>query len=364
MKAAIVREIAGAFEIADVKVDDAQGQEVRVEVRASGLCHSDINVINSGFQAEFPLLGGHEVSGVVVQVGEQVTSVEVGDHVVACLIEVCGACRNCLAGRSYQCLHPEATSRVAGAPPRLTVDGESVFQLAKIGGFAEEILVHENHLAAINKDVPFPQAALIGCGVVTGAGSAINAAQVRVGDTVAVFGTGGVGLNGISGALIAGAEKVIAVDIDDSKLAVATSFGATDVVNSRNEDPVEAVKQLSDGGVDHAFEFIGLAVTQQAAYESLGKGGTAYYIGMAGSGSELAVDTTPGPMLIGQPGTRGVYMGSTNLKRDIPLYAALYAQGRLNLDDLVSKEISLSQVGEGYEALEGGGIIRSVITSF
>lgn len=363
MKAAVAKEIGGRFEVADVRVSDPIGHEVRVEVRASGLCHSDINVAQTGFGAEFPLLGGHEVAGVVTQVGPEVTSVAIGDHVCACLIEVCGTCRNCLAGRSYNCLHPEATSRGPGLPPRLTLDGESVFQLAKIGGFAEEVLVHENHLAAINKEVPFAQAALIGCGVVTGAGSAINAAQVRVGDTVAVFGTGGVGLNGISGAHIAGASTIIAVDIDDSKLAVAKRFGATHVVNSRNEDPVEAIKRITEGGADHAFEFIGLGLTQQQAYASIGRGGQTYFIGMARAGTELVVDTTPA-ILISQAGTKGVYMGSTNLKRDIPLYAEFYLQGRLNLDELVSQEINISEVNEAYEQLEGGGIIRSVITSF
>lgn len=363
MKASVTTGVGQGFTLTEVDIADPIGREVLVDVKASGLCHSDLHIESIDFGFPMPVVLGHEVAGVVTAIGPDVTSIAVGDHVVACLIQFCGACVECLSGRTTQCLNPGFTLRTADQPPRLSIDGEAVTQFSGISGFAEKALVHENQLAVVNADIPFPQAALLGCGVVTGAGAAINSAGVRVGDTVAVIGTGGVGLNAISGAVIAGARRVIAVDIDDSKLARAREFGATDTVNSLETDPVAAVRELTGGGVDHAFEIIGLQKTQEQAVAMARTGGGAYLVGMARPGTSIQLNTSI-EALTTHASVRGVNMGSTNLKRDIPLYADLYLQGRLNLDALVSQEIGIEEIGDAYEALAGGGIIRSVITRF
>ncbi|APT84362.1 zinc-binding dehydrogenase [Corynebacterium aquilae] len=363
MKAAVTRAVGQGFTVEEVNLAQPQGREVLVEVKASGLCHSDLHIEQNGFDFPFPVVLGHEISGVIAAVGPEVTTMEVGQHVVACLIQFCGACEECLSGRTYQCLNQAYTLRGPDEAPRLTdADGEPIAQFFGISGFAEKVLVHENQLAVVNNEIPFPQAAILGCATVTGAGAAINTAQVRVGDRVAVIGTGGVGLNAISGAALAGARHVIAIDIDDTKLEAAKKFGATDVINSSTVDPVEAVKRLC-GGVDHAFEVIGLEQTQQQAYAMTAPGGRAYFIGIAKPGTTLSIDTSLG-ILAAHNGVQGVWMGSSNIKRDIPMYADMYVQGRLNLDDLITQEISIDEVDQAYEQLKKGGIIRSVITKF
>lgn len=222
--------------------------------------------------------------------------------------------------------------------------------------------MHENQLAVVNNEIPFPQAALLGCSVVTGAGAAINTAHIRPGDTVAVVGTGGIGLNAISGARLCGAKNVIAVDIVDSKLEAAKKFGATDVINSAETDAVAAIQELT-GGVDHAFEVIGISATQRQVQEMTRPGGTAYLIGIAPPGATTSFDSSLAD-LFAQRSLQAVLMGSTNVKRDIALYADMYVQGRFELDGLVTREISLSEINEGYEMLKKGEVIRSIITSF
>ena len=364
MRAALAMKVGGKFEIHDVVIDDPVGREVLVDVKASGLCHSDLHLIDHDFGLPLPAARGHEISGVVAAVGPSVTSLKPGDRVVACLIAYCGACARCLAGQTTLCLNQEAVVRGPEEKPRLTLqDGTPVAQSVNVGGFAEQVLVHENQLAVVNEDIPFPQAALIGCSVVTGAGAAINTAHVRPGDTVAVVGVGGIGLNAVSGARLCGAKRVIAIDLDDSKLEAARRFGATDVVNSGSGDAVEAVLGITGTGVDHAFEAIGLPVTQQLAQDVLGPGGTAYLIGIAPPGTTAQFGASL-DSLFAQRRLQAVAMGSSNIQRDIPLYADLYVQGRMDLDHMVSQEISLDEINTGYERLLNGEVIRSVITSF
>lgn len=235
-----------------------------------------------------------------------------------------------------------------------------------MAGFAEQALFPEHLLAAISKDVPFDRASLLGCGVVTGAGAVIRTAKVRFGDTVAVFGAGGVGLNAIQAAALSGASKVIAIDLQPTKLDLAKKFGATHLVNPADGDTVEQVRALTDGqGVNHAFEVIGLIPTLEQATQVLDHGGTAYVVGMQRPGSRLSVNVDPmdlSSLLRREQSVKGVKMGSTNFKLDIPLYAELYLQGRFNLDDLVSTTIGLEDINEGYAELEKGKVARSVIT--
>jgi S-(hydroxymethyl)glutathione dehydrogenase/alcohol dehydrogenase len=363
MKAAVIDRVNGDFHVQDVDIATPTEQEVLIEVRASGLCHSDLHVatVDSGFP--LPAVLGHEVSGVVIATGKGVRDLTPGDHVVTSPIHSCGACRACRLGRPYQCRVPSHTARVPGATPRLSAEGQSLTQFIGVGGFAEQVLVHQNIVVKVPSELPFDRACLLGCGVVTGAGAAINTARIRPGDTVAVLGCGGVGLNVIQGALLAGAERVIAVDRLPAKLALARTFGATDLIDASVGDAVQAVLDLTDGGVTHAFEVIGLKATSEQAIAMLEFGGTAYLIGVHRPGS--TVDVTPFGDLMGrQKGLRVVAMGSSNLKVDIPMYARLYLQGRFKLDELVSQHIGLDQIAEGYEAVAAGGVARSVITRF
>jgi S-(hydroxymethyl)glutathione dehydrogenase/alcohol dehydrogenase len=231
-----------------------------------------------------------------------------------------------------------------------------------LGGFAERALIHENQLAVLPKEMPFPQAALLGCGVVTGAGAVLNTAQVSAGDTVVIFGAGGVGLNAISGARIAGASRIVVIDIQPKRLEVAKRFGATDVIDSTKSRPVETVRSLLPGGADHVFDFVGLKAVAEQGLAMLAVGGGLYLVGVTKPEVNIAVNIFDA--IGGQKRVQGVNYGSTNFKRDIPMYAYLYLQGRMNLDDLVSKRIALRDVNEGYAALKDGSLNRVVITSF
>src|SRR5580698_7219555 len=243
MKALVVNAVGGGFDSEEIDIASPIGREVLVDVQASGLCHTDVLFAMNNI-IPMPAVLGHEVAGIVAEVGPEVEQFRVGDHVVGSLAQSCGACARCLSGRSFQCLHPELTLRRAIDPPRLSRNGVGLFQGLGLGGFAERALIHENQLAAIPKELPFAQAALLGCGVVTGAGAILNTAQVSAGDTVVIFGAGGVGLNAISGALIAGASRIVVLDIQPKRLEAAKQFGATDVIDSTKCNPVEAVRSL------------------------------------------------------------------------------------------------------------------------
>jgi S-(hydroxymethyl)glutathione dehydrogenase/alcohol dehydrogenase len=365
MKAAVIEEIGKPFVVRDdLTLDKPIGREILVEVRASGLCHSDIYVATTDLGRPVPMVLGHEVAGVVTETGPDVTAFKVGDHVVACLAGFCGHCDRCVTGATNLCRnYPTGTQRTPDQPARVQLGGQPIDQFSEISGFAEQVLLHENNTVVVPAEVPFPQAAVLGCGVTTGAGAAINSAGVRVGDNVAVIGCGGVGLNTIQGAALAGARKVIAIDLQPGKLGLARKFGATHVVNPANGDLVAAVQDLTGGGVDHAFEVIGnIKQTLEQAVAMLATGGTAYVIGAQDPWNVM--DLHPAGLLFNKTGIRGVYMGGTNFKRDIPLYAELYLQGRFNLDDLVSQTIAVDGINAAYTELESGGIARTVITSF
>jgi S-(hydroxymethyl)glutathione dehydrogenase/alcohol dehydrogenase len=361
MKALVVNELGGGFELEDVDIAAPVGREVLIDVRASGLCHTDLLFATHDI-IPMPAVLGHEVSGIVAGVGPDVEQFRIGDHVVGSLAQSCGSCARCLSGRSFQCLHPESTLRRPNEPPRLSRRGVGLFQGLGLGGFAERALIHENQLAVLPKEMPFPQAALLGCGVVTGAGAVLNTAQVNAGDSVVIFGAGGVGLNAISGARIAGASRVVVIDIQPKRLEAAEQFGATDVIDSTKTKPVEAVRGLLPGGADHVFDFVGLKAVAEQGLGMLAVGGGLYLVGV--SKPEVTLDLNIFDAIGGQKRVQGVNFGSTNFKRDIPMYAELYLQGRMNLDDLVSKRIALRDVNEGYAALKDGSLNRVVVTSF
>jgi len=361
MKALVVNALGGVFEPEDVDIASPIGREVLVDVQASGLCHTDLLFATHDI-IPMPAVLGHEVAGIVAEIGPDVRQFKVGDHVVGSLAQSCGACARCLSGRSFQCRHPESTLRRPNDPPRLSRRGVGLFQGLGLGGFAERALIHENQLAILPKEMPFAQAALLGCGVVTGAGAVLNTAQVSAGDAVVIIGAGGVGLNAINGARIAGASKVVVIDIQPKRLDAAKQFGATDTVDSTKCNPVEAVRSLLPEGADHVFDFVGLKAVAEQGLAMLGVGGGLYLVGVAKP--EVSLELNIFDAIGGQKRVQGVNFGSTNFKRDIPMYAALYLQGRMNLDDLVSKQISLTEVNDGYAALKDGSLNRVVVTSF
>jgi S-(hydroxymethyl)glutathione dehydrogenase/alcohol dehydrogenase len=357
MKAAVLRSIPSPLVIEEVQVDTPGPHEVLIRTAAAGVCHSDLHFVEGKYPYPTPAVLGHESAGVVEAVGDQVTYVQPGDHVITCLSVFCGECEDCLSGHLSLC-QADSRSRPADGPQRLSQDGQPMAQFAHMSSFAEEMLIHEHGLVKIREDMPLDRAALIGCGVTTGLGAVFNTARVEPGTTVAVIGCGGIGLNCIQGAMIAGAGRVIAVDRVDTKLKLAEQFGATDVVDATYGDPVAQVQELTGGGVHYAFEAIGLKQTAEQAFQMLRRGGTATVIGMIPLGTSVEIH---GWELLQEKRLQGSNMGSNRFRIDMPRYVDLYLQGRLKLDELVSARIRLEQVNEAFEAMKAGEVARSVI---
>jgi len=358
MRAAVLFAAPGELEVVDVEIDEPRGREVLVRTVAAGLCHSDLHVLRGAITRPVPSVLGHESAGIVEAVGPDVTTVAVGDHVVCCLSVFCGTCRRCLAGDTWLCEDKAATGRRPGEPARLHARGEPVHAFSHIDGLAELLLVHENATVRVPRDLPLDRAALLGCGVLTGLGAVLNAARVRPGDTTVVVGCGGIGLNAVQGCVLAGASRIVAVDRVPSKLALARTLGATDLVDASTGDPVEAVRDLTGGGVDHAFEAVGLPVTVQQSFAMLRRGGTAWVIGVLPEGSRIEL---PGTDLLAAKTLAGVFMGSNHFKLDLPTYAEWYLRGRLRLDELISARIPLDAVNDGFAALATGEPARSLV---
>ena len=357
MKAAVLREINKPLEIEDVQCGDPGPREVLVRTMAAGVCHSDLHFQNGSYPYPLPAVLGHESAGIVEAVGSDVRYVKTGDHVITCLSAFCGHCEHCLTGHMSLCQEPEL-QREPDQPSRLAKGDENIAQFLNLSSFAEMMLVHEHAIAKIRDDMPWAQAALIGCGVTTGVGAVIHTAAVEPGSTVAVIGCGGVGLSAINGAALAGAARIIAVDMVPSKLDLARKFGATDVVNAGESDPVEAVREMTGGGVHYSFEAIGLKPTTEQAFKMLSRGGTATIIGMIPPGTMIDIH---GPEFLMERKIQGSNMGSNRFRVDMPRFVEFYLQGRLHLDDLISRRIKLEDVNDGMAALETGEIARSVI---
>jgi S-(hydroxymethyl)glutathione dehydrogenase / alcohol dehydrogenase len=358
MRAAVLEVAPGELVVDDVQVGDVGPREVLVRTVAAGLCHSDLHFIQGLYPYPLPAVLGHESAGVVEAVGEQVTDLAAGDHVVSCVSGFCGACRYCLSGRPFLC-DKVGLNRAPGSPPRLSRRGQALYPFFDLASFSELLLVHEHLLVKIRPDMPLDRAALIGCGVTTGIGAVLNTAGVRPGEAVAVLGCGGIGLNAIQAASIVGAARVIAIDRLPAKLALARTFGATDLVDASAVDPVVAVQELTAGGVDHAFEAIGLKVTAEQAFRMLGKGGTATIIGMVPVGQRLEIDAT---QLIGGKRLQGSNMGSNRFRIDMPQYVDWYLEGRLKLDELISATMPLEKINDGFATLATGEVARQLIS--
>ncbi len=357
MKAAVFREVNVPMEVEEVQVSKPAAREVLVRTAAVGVCHSDLHFFNGTYPGALPMVLGHEAAGIVEQVGADVQYVKPGDHVISCLSVFCGHCEHCLTGRMNLCQEPE-TKRKASEEPRISHDGTALEPFANLGAFAEQMLVHEHALAKIAEDMPLDRAALIGCGVTTGIGAVIHTAKVQPGETVAVIGCGGIGLSCINGAAIAGAGRIIAVDTLPAKLALAQKFGATDLVNAKDENVVGKVMELTSGGVHHAFEAIGLKAAAEQAFQMLRHGGMATIIGMIPPGEMIAMH---GVDFLFEKKIQGSFMGSNRFRVDMPRFVEFYMRGKLHLDEMVSSRIQLAEVNDALAALETGEGARSVI---
>jgi S-(hydroxymethyl)glutathione dehydrogenase/alcohol dehydrogenase len=358
-RAAVQHGIDEPLAIEEVEIASPIGREVLVRTLATGVCGSDLHMLKGEMGRPLPTIPGHESAGVVEAVGPQVTHVQPGDHVVCCLSTFCGECERCLSGQPNICERRDLDVRPEGTPPRISQGGEPVHQFARVSGFAELLLVHENTVVQVPADTPMEQAALVGCSVVTGVGAVFNTARLEPGSTAAVFGAGGVGLSVIQGARLAGAREVIAVDMRDDKLEVARGFGATQVVNASRDDPVRAIRDLVRHGVDYAFEAIGLARTTEQAFVATRPGGTAVLVGIIPDGVNIELS---GRHLLADRRLMGSSMGSNRFRFDIPKYLDLYRQGRLQLDELISHRSTLDRVNEAFTAMEAGERTRTVLT--
>jgi S-(hydroxymethyl)glutathione dehydrogenase/alcohol dehydrogenase len=348
----------------DVEIAPPGPGEARVKIVASGVCHSDLSVQNGTIPLPPPIVLGHEGAGIVEEVGEGVTSVKPGDHVVLSFVPACGSCYYCDRGQGFLC-EKSAMAAAGGmldGSTRLTLDGEPLRQMAMCGTFGNYAIVPEISLVKIDDDVDLRYAALIGCGVLTGVGAALNTANIRPGDTVAVIGCGGVGLNVIQGAKIAGATKIIAIDMFESKLKMAEQFGATDLVKADDVDPVAAVMGLSGGrGTDVAFEVIGLGPTIEQAINMTRNGGEAILVGVPRMDVMLNLNAAFTFLYLAKT-IKGCWYGSANVQEDVPKLIKLYKEGKLMLEELVSREIGVDGVNDAFAAMQQGEVARSLIT--
>ncbi len=341
--------------ITDVVVPDPGPGEAVVAIQACGVCHTDLHYREGGINDEFPFLLGHEAAGVVESVGDGVTEVEPGDYVILNWRAVCGQCRSCLRGRPQICFSTHNASQ------KMTLaDGTELSPALGIGAFVEKTLVAAGQCTKVDSSAPATAAGLLGCGVMAGIGAAINTAGVGRGDSVAVFGCGGVGDAAIAGSKLAGAHTIIGVDIDDRKLEWARGFGATHTINSSETDPVEAVQALTGGnGVDVAIEAVGLPQTYRQAFEARDLAGTVVLVGVPRPDMTIEL---PFIEVFGRGGAlKSSWYGDCLPSRDFPMLIDLYLQGRLDLDGFVSETIGLGEVEEAFHKMERGEVLRSVV---
>jgi S-(hydroxymethyl)glutathione dehydrogenase/alcohol dehydrogenase len=363
MRAVVFRDSQTPVEVADVELDEPREGEVRVRIAAAGVCHSDLHVRRGDWDVAAPLVMGHEGSGTVVAVGPGVESVHPGDRVILSWVPSCGRCRTCLAGQPARCelcanvLAPDGV--LYDRTTRLHIGSERLHHYLSVSSFAEEVVVPESGAVPIHADAPLDVLALVGCGVATGVGAVLRTAAVPEGATVAVIGCGGVGLSVVQGARIAGAGRVIAVDLDPRRSELAGTFGATDAVSPAAGDVVEHVRELTDGGVDFAFDAIGKVETTEQAVRMLGIGGAAVVVGLPPTGAQARFD----PLALAEREQRiiGSNYGSTIPAEDFPDLVERYLAGELYLDELVSGRRPLEEAEAALEDLAAGRALRQLL---
>ena len=359
MKAAVLHAFGENLEIMDVSIGNPGPGEVLVEVAATGLCHTDLHFMQGHITLPVPAILGHETAGIVRAVGDGVSYLKKGDHVIGCLSAFCGACEMCLSGRPSICEDGDSLNRKSDQPPRLGSPEKPVTQFMNLSGFAEEILVHEHALTKIDSTMPLDRAALLGCGVLTGWGAVTRTADIRAGESVAVFGCGAVGLSTIQAAKIAGAAEIVAIDLNDDRLAFAQKIGATHRVNPTKQDVREVVMAETGGkGVHATFEAVGNHKLVEDAFMITRKGGVTVMIGLMALEQKIEL---PYGHFIAERSVKGCDMGSNQFRTDMPRLAKLYMDGRLNLDDFLTARLPLTEINEGFAAMERGEGIRTII---
>ncbi len=356
MQAAVCYEFGKPLVVEDIVIDPPQYGEVKVKLAATAICHSDVHLIRGEWGGEVPVIAGHESAGIVEAVGEGVTNVQPGDHVVVSLLRSCGRCFYCTTGAPYNChgtFALDTQSRLRNAK------GEKIHHGIRTASFAEYTIVEQTQCVKIPADIPLDCAALLACGVITGLGAVTNTAKIAPRSSVAVIGVGGVGLNSIQGAALSGARLIIAVDLLDNKLTAARTFGATHTVNASQENAVTAVQTLSGGdGIDYAFVTVGNAAAVSQAFDMIRAGGSVVVVGLPKSSDTVALNIH---RLIGERHVVGSPMGSTRLSVDVPRLVELYQQGKLKLDELITQRYPLAQINEAIESMERGEALRNVI---
>ncbi|WP_439154833.1 Zn-dependent alcohol dehydrogenase [Yoonia sp.] len=353
IKAAVCRAFGQPLQIETVTLAAPQMGEVEVTLRACAICHSDISYIDGGWGGTLPAVYGHEAAGHVSAVGEGVRGISIGDGVVVTLIRSCGTCPSCAGGKPVSCESDMASG------PLTAADGGPLHQAMHTGGFAERVVVNQSQIVKLPEGIGMEAASLLACGVITGVGAVVNAAGLRAGQDVVVIGAGGVGLNAIQGARIAGARRIVAVDMSEEKLAIARDFGATDGVLATTEKPWRAAKQAMGRGADAVFVTVGATPAYEQAPQYLANGGKVIMVGMPHSGAMASYE--PVMMAATGQGMVGSKMGDVVIARDIPWMVDLYAQGRLKLDELISGRWTLEQINDAIADTKTGSAKRNVI---
>ncbi|WP_231123986.1 Zn-dependent alcohol dehydrogenase [Nocardioides sambongensis] len=353
---AAVLNSCGRLDYETVHIDLPGPDEVRIRPLHVGLCHSDLHYIDGTHQTNLPEILGHEAAGVVESVGSAVASVKVGDRVVTSLTMFCGSCRYCVTGRMALCSN-RTQLRDRPQPAVVTDAGQAVGTMGGIGAFAGLLLVHQNGVVRVADDLPLPVASLFGCAVLTGVGAVVRSARVATGDTVAVIGCGGIGLSAVQGARIAGASRIVAVDLSATKLEAARSMGATDTLES-GPDVVRELNDLLGAGVDHVFEAVGRRETVELGLQMLSPGGRCTVLGMVPDDTPIRVSASDLYFL--EKTLTGAFIGSSRFTVDIPQLAALYQQGRLQLDEMISHRVPFEELSTGFDRLADGSALRVV----
>ena len=357
MKAAVCYEFGKPLIIEEVTIDPPKKGEVKVKVAATAICHTDIHAIGGEMRRDLPMVAGHETSGYIEEVGEDVTGLKPGDPVVVSLVASCGKCYYCLQGLPHLCEYNWPLNTECRMHNQR---GQDLLQLLKVGSFAEEIIVDQSQAVKIPQDMPMEQASLLGCGVITGFGAVVNRAAVKPFSRVVVIGTGGVGINSLQGAAFAGAHPIIAVDVLDAKLEMAKQFGATHTVNAGQSDAVEAVKKMTGGrGADFVFITVASIAAIKQGIAMCGARGLTVIVGVAAGKDNLLL--TAGDFMRMERMLTGCFMGSFNLKLGIPRLIELYQSGRLKLDELVTARYPLERINDAIASTERGEVIRNVI---
>ena len=362
-KSAVLYNYGEDLIIEELELDPPKEHEVLVKNIASGLCHTDLSVMNGTIRMPpLPCIPGHEGAGIVQKVGPGVTDLKPGDHVLLVWVPICGKCYYCSHGQPYLCAEKDKTrsGTMLDGTRRLRKGNQYLNLMLGVGCFSEYNVVNENSVVKIDPEVSLELAAIVGCGVITGVGAVINKAKVKPGSTVSIVGVGGVGLNVIQGAMLAGAEKIIAVDISAAKLEIAKKFGATHFVNASKEDPVEAVMRITNNiGSDYAFEVIGNQATTLTTYRLIRRGGTAVIVGIPKMEATLTVPIYEIPLM--EKNIVGCNYGSGDVRVDLLKLLDLYKEGRINLEQLITKRYCLEEINQGFRDMEAGKNIRGVI---